>query len=127
MKRFIYTLIISCAICTLASCEKKPETNNVETAISKMKEYLKTGLQKEIDHDINSANARAEFYKSVNELNDEDFKRIYPLIKEWKNEAKDLTDREAYKLNEEEEALEEELKNLYESLSKRVETIQDEL
>ena len=127
MKKIISTLIISCAIYTLLSCEKKQENHNAETAISKMKEYLKTGYQKEADHYINSANARTAFYKSISDLSDDDFKRIYPLIKDWKREARDLSDGEIYKLNEEENALEEKLSNIYKSLSKRVETIEEEI
>ena len=124
MKQGLYLFIISFTLFTLASCAKN---YNAESGISEVKRILKEDYQKETDFIVKSAEARIEFFKSVCELSDEDFKSIYPQIKSWKREAREQSVDQVNKLNVEYDALAEKIEKLYSSISKRVESCNESI
>ena len=124
MRQFAHIIIIFSAIFALASCDNE---NNAEKAIEKTKEAIENSYRESVNQLIDTSNARAAFFKSIYELNDEDFKTIYPKIEEWQNEAKELCDVEVARYYEEEDALSETLERLYESISKRMDIIEADI
>lgn len=124
MRQFAHIIIIFSAIFALASCNNE---NNAEKAIEKTKEAIENSYRESVNQLIDTSNARAAFFKSIYELSDEDFKAIYPKIKEWQNEAKELCNVEVTRYYEEEDALSETLERLYESISKRMDIIEADI
>ena len=127
MRHIISTFIAFGALVAFVSCNEQSENNTSSEAINRAKSILQENRQKESDYFIETANNKTAFYQSINDLNDDEFRKIYPLIKEWKGEGREISREEVAKINEKKEAVNERKESLLKSIENRIRVIEEDI
>ena len=98
MKRIIYIFVISIISVALYSFGN---SHTAEGAIEKSKKAIECQSIADIEFAIKYKTEKMEFFKSVCELNDEDFIAVYPQLRPWRNEVRDNCESKIEKIEEE--------------------------
>lgn len=122
MKRIINIFIISLISLSFFSFTM---SHSADGAIEKVKKAVKNYTIGESEFITKHMKDKAEFFKSVCELNDEEFIIVYSQMRPWRNEVRDNCESKLEKIEAEIEELEEKTDVAYSKAQERYNKIME--